>query len=195
MNVRPVILSPSETAAAWSAAAARVERYLQAHRVASPGQVSRLTADVIAIARARRQPGVDPTVVAMQPGVDPTVVAMETLEACMSAWFARLLPADDTQLTHVLQRGRVALAVGEVSARWPEHFLRDGAVPAELVRVMRAAELGRGPAIRLSHMVVPQPVTSARSQGEAWYLWPFTRGAAVVQRVISVVGSAFAGGR
>jgi hypothetical protein len=184
MNVRPVLHSPSEMAAAWSAAAARVERYLQAHRVASPGKISRLTADVIAIARARRQPG-----------VDPTVVAMETLEACMSAWFARLLPAEDSRPAQVLQRGRVALALGEVSARWPEHFLRDGAVPADLVRVMRAAELGRGPAIRLSHMVVPQSARSARSQAEAWYLWPFTRGAAVVQRVISVVGSAFAGGR
>lgn len=113
----------------------------------------------------------------------------------MTTWFSQLIPAAEKETLGALHRGRVALAVGGVPAHWPEHFLRTGTAPEELVRAMRACELGRAPAIRLSHMASARPVAAHGSRTEAWYLRPFSRGAAVLQRVISVVSAAFAGGR
>ena len=183
MNVRSVNPSPQATEAAWSAATKRVQHYLQAHRMTQSAQVSRLAADVIAIARVR-----------CQPGVDPTAAAMETLEACMTSWFSQCLPREEKQFAHAVHRGRVALAVGNVPKHWPVHFLREGAVSDELTRAMRGTGLRGGPAIRLSHMAHVQSV-GRRNQGDAWYSRPFSWVAGVLQRLIATVGAAFAGGR
>lgn len=176
---------PPETDLAWTAATERVKSYLRAHGVTGSRQVSRLAADVIGIAQARHRPG-----------VDPTALAMETLEACMTAWLARLLPADDASQPNLLTRGRVALTLGEVPARWPEYFLRDGATPAELVRVMRETGVARAPEIRLSHMAPPK--LAANPAAWVWwqapYRWPLQRLAMAWRMVAALIGAAFTGG-
>ena len=180
--------SPSvRSAAAWTLAAQRVESYLRAHRVASPAHVARLTADIIGIARARQRPG-----------VEPVAMAMETLDACMGVWFARVMGAGADGETPALARGRLALTMGEVPARWPEYFLRDHAVPLELVRVMRESELGRGPAVRLGHMAPPAVTEPSRAGVRpAWQLWsrsPVLRMLSGVYLVLSRIGAVLVGG-
>lgn len=188
MNASPVILPALEADAAWAAAAERIERYLRAHRLASPGQVARLAADLVGLARARSRPG-----------VAPMTLAMETMDDCLSAWFARLLPAGAPGDARLHVRGRVALAMGQVPARWPEYFLRGSAVPVELVRVMREADLGRAPEIRFSNMA-PRPVAapaaaSSRLRWQLSYRWPFLRIVTGWMVVLSLLGATLAAGR
>lgn len=166
--------------AAWNEAADRVERYLRAHRVAGEARVARLTADVITIARARSQPG-----------VDPVETAMHVLESGMSRWFERVIPSDERDLQPLLARGRVALDQGDVTARWPEHFLRNHSAPAELVRTMHAAELKGGPEVALAHMAPREPVVARNSVWQrvrASMRWPFFRMITGLTLMLTLVG-------
>ena len=188
MKTAPEFSPVIEADAQWAAAAERVACYLRAHRLASPGQVARLTADIIGIARARSRPG-----------VEPMTIAMETMDAGMSAWFARLLPAGEPGDAHLHVRGRVALALGEVPARWPGYFMRESAVPVELVRVMREADLGRSPEIKFSNMA-PRPIAEPAAAGSRlrWqlsYRWPFLRIVTGLMVVLSLLGATLASGR
>ena len=169
MNDRSTKTSCSAPAAdGWPAAAVRVERYLRAHGLTSPRQLQRLTAEIIGVARARARPG-----------VEPVTLAMQTMEAGLTAWLAPLLPARPVKASRQLAHGRAALAMGEVPARWPEYFLRGGAVPAELQRVLRDADQARAPEIRFSNMAPRTQLASSRtSAATKWQLsarWPFVR--------------------
>lgn len=188
MKPAPEFLPVIEADARWAAAAERVGRYLRAHRLASPGQVARLTADIIGIARARARPG-----------VEPMTLAMETMDACLGAWFARLLPAGEPGDPHLQVRGRVALAQGDVAARWPGHFMRESALPVELVRVMRETDLGRAPEIKFSNMA-PRRVAAPAAAGSRlrwqWsYRWPFLRIVTGLVVVLSLLGATLGPGR
>jgi hypothetical protein len=187
MNTSLAPFPPVRSEAAWTLAAQRVESYLRAHHVASPAHVACLTADIIGIARARQRPG-----------VEPVAMAMETLDACMGAWFARLMGTGADGAAPALARGRLALAMGGVPARWPEYFLREQAVPLELLRVMREADLGRGPAVRLGHMAPPPvPEPSLAWARPAWQLWsrsPVQRMLSGVVMVLSRIGAVLVGG-
>lgn len=188
MNAEPAIPPPIESDAAWSAATERIERYLRAHRLASSAQISRLAAEIVGMARVNQRPG-----------VDPVTLAMETVDAGMSAWFARLLPAGEPGDAHLHVRGRVALAMGEVPVRWPEYFLRESAVPVELVRAMREADLGRSPEIKFSNMA-PRPVAApatatSRLRWQLSYRWPFLRIVTGLMVVLSLLGATLASGR
>ena len=188
MNTQPAPSKrpPAPSEAAWSLAAERVECYLRAHHLTGDRQVARLTADLIGIARTRQRPG-----------VEPVTLAMETVEACMGAWFAHLLGAEVAD-GPLLARGRVALAMGDVPARWPEYFLRQGTVPVELIRVMREADLARRPSVRLGHMA-PTPaklaVTPLWLRLQVSYRWPFVRVVTGLVMAISVLGTVWAAGR
>ena len=171
----------------WPAAAARVERYLRAHGLTSPRQLQRLTAEIMGVARARARPG-----------VEPVTLAMETMEAGLAAWLAPLLPARPVKSSRQLAHGRAALAMGEVPARWPEYFLRGGAVPAELQRVLRDADLARTPEIRFSNMAPRPQLASGRTSAAAkWQLsarWPFVRIVTGLVILLTVLGPAVASG-
>jgi hypothetical protein len=189
MNAAPAILPSVETEAAWSAAADRVERYLRAHGLASPAQIARLTADIIAIARTRTRPD-----------AHPMTLAMETLDESLRAWFAQLLPAGEAGDATLLARGRVALALGEVPARWPNYFMAGGrAVPVELVRAMREADLGRAPEIKFSNMaprLIAQPsAVLGRLRWQWSYRWPFLRIVTSVMVVLSLLGATLSAGQ
>ena len=188
MKTSPEFLPLIEADARWAAAADRVGRYLRAHRLASPAQIAGLTADIIGIARARARPG-----------DEPMRLAMETMHAGLGAWFAQLLPAGEPGAADLHVRGRVALALGEVPARWPGYFMRDRSVPVELVRVMREADLGRAPAIKFSNMA-PRPIaapaaTGSRRRWQWSYLWPFGRMVSGLAVVLARIGVIFGPGR
>jgi hypothetical protein len=189
MNAVPEILPSVEAEAAWSFAAARVERYLRAHGLASPAQIARLTADIIALARTR-----------MRPGAEPVTLAMETLEDGLRTWFAQLLPASEAGDASLLTRGRVALAFGEVPERWPSYFMTGGhGAPVELLRAMREADLGRAPEIKFSNMaprLIAQPATMLGRLRWQWsYRWPFLRIVTGVMVVLSLLGATLSGGQ
>ena len=188
MNVAPGTPPFVAAETGWSAAAERISQYLRAHRMGNAGQIARLTTEIIATARAQSRP--DAT---------PLALAMEALDACMTAWFARLLPpveADDGQLR---SRGRVALAMGDVPARWPSYFLSGKAMPVELVRAMREADLGSSPEIKFTNMA-PRLIAQASKSGSRlrwqWsYRWPFLRIVTGWAVLFSLVGVTLAGGR
>lgn len=186
MNAAPEILPVLESSE-WSAAAERVAGYLRAHRLASPGQIARLTADIIAIARTRSRPG-----------VEPMALAMQTLESCLEAWFGQLLPADERSDTSLLARGRVGLAMGEVAQRWPELFLGGHGVPVELQQVMREADLGHAPQIKFSNMAPRTRLTSAaagnRVRWQLSYRWPFVRIVTGLMVVLLLLGATWTAG-
>ena len=188
MKPAPAFSPVIEADARWAAAAERVERYLRAHRLASPGQIARLTADIIGIARARARAD-----------AEPMALAMETMDACLGAWFARLLPTGEPGDADLRVRGRVALALGDVAARWPGYFMRESALPVELVRVMRETDLGRAPEIKFSNMA-PRPAAGPGAAGSRlrwqWsYRWPFLRIVTGLMVVLSLLGAALGPGR
>lgn len=188
MNAAPVPSPVVRADAAWSAAADRVARYLRAHRLVNPGQVARLTADIIAIARTRSRPG-----------AEPLALAMETLDAGMGAWFAQVLPAGELGHAPLLARGRVALAMGEVPARWPGHFMSGQAAPAELGDFMRKADpTRRAPKIKFTNMaprlIAEASPTGSRLRWQWSYRWPFLRIVTGLMMVVSLWGATLSAG-
>jgi len=182
MIAAPEICLTTETDPGWSAATKRVETYLRAHGLADDQRIAELAADIVGMARARTRPG-----------VEPMTQAMETLDACLSAWLARLLPEAAGRNDPGLTRGRTALAMSNGPKRWPENFLREGALPPAFVEVMRGAELQPGPELRFRHMAPTAPVVA--SSGANWRAavrWPFFRLVGTLLMAISALGAAWA---
>jgi len=96
-------------------------------------------------------------------------------------WFAQVLgDAVDPDDERLGTRGRIALVMADVPARWPQHFLAATPPPAELVEAMRAAYIEAGPELELTRMV-PRPLDFgpiANVADEAWKTftrWPVLR--------------------
>lgn len=125
MNPSPVIVSTTELASidsagtAWDEAFLRVESYFRAHQIESRILLNRLVMEVIMAARA-----------AALPSADPVALAMREAERRTNAWFARVLgDAADPDDERLGTRGRIALVLCDVPARWPQHFLADAPPP------------------------------------------------------------------
>ncbi len=159
---------------AWDEAFLRVESYLRAHQIESRIVLNRLAVEILAAARA----------VADSPagaGADPVTLAMREAERRTTAWFAGVLgDAADPEDERLGTRGRIALVMADVPARWPQHFLASTPPPPELVEAMRAAYLEAGPELELTRMV-PRPLDFgpiANVADEAWKTfkrWPVLR--------------------
>lgn len=181
MTTRSTAFRPPQSETAWAAARERVERYLRAHRVGDVAEISRLTDDIIGIARARARPG-----------VEPLTLAMETLDACINEWLARLLPAPDATEASVRPTARLALTQGEVPARWPAHFLRESEAPAELRQTLRATPMERAPEIRFTNMapkVIRTSSARARLGGPANSRRPLLRWLSPLWIAVSRIGA------
>jgi len=178
MNPSPVIVSATELASidpagtAWDEAFLRVESYFRAHQIESRILLNRLVMEVIMAARA-----------AALPSADPVALAMREAERRTNAWFARVLgDAADPDDERLGTRGRIALVLCDVPARWPQHFLADAPPPPELIEAMRAAYIEAGPEIEITSMF-PRPMDFgpiANVADEAWKTfarWPLLRAA------------------
>lgn len=157
---------------AWDEAFLRVESYFRAHQIESRILLNRLVMEVIEAARA-----------AALPGSDPVALAMREAEQRTNAWFARVLgDAADPDDERLGTRGRIALVLCDVPARWPQHFLADAPTPPELIEAMRAAYIEAGPEIEITSMF-PRPMDFgpiANVADEAWKTfarWPLLRAA------------------
>jgi hypothetical protein len=178
MNPSPVSFSAPEFAtidpagSGWDEAFLRVESYFRAHQIESRLLLNRLVMEVILAARA-----------AATPGADPVALAMREAERRTNSWFARVLgDAADPDDERLGTRGRIALVLCDVPARWPQHFLADGPPPSELIEAMRAAYIEAGPEIEITSMF-PRPMDFgpiANVADEAWKTfarWPLLRAA------------------
>lgn len=159
---------------AWDEAFLRVESYLRAHQIESRLVLNRLAVEIIRAAREAADTSAGS-------GFDPVALAMREAERRTAAWFARVLgDAADPDDERLGTRGRIALVMADVPARWPQHFLAATPPPPELVDAMRAAYLEAGPELELTRMV-PRPLDFgpiANVADEAWKTfarWPILR--------------------
>jgi hypothetical protein len=166
---RPAWLCDAPDDPAWDEAFSRVESYLRAHQIESRLVLNRLAFEIVGAARAGGGSG------------DPVALAMNEAERRTTAWFESVLgDAVDPDDERLGTRGRIALVLADVPARWPQHFLADGPLPAELVQAMRAAYIEAGPGLELTRMV-PRPLDFgpiANVADEAWKTfrrWPVLR--------------------
>jgi hypothetical protein len=171
----PVSPSPSDPSGSeWDEAFLRVESYLRAHQIESRLVLNRLAVEIVRAGRAAAEaPGAA--------GVAPVELAMREAERRTAEWFARVLgDAADPGDERLGTRGRIALVMADVPARWPQHFLAEAPPPAELIEAMRAAYLEAGPELELTRMV-PRPFDFgpiANVADEAWKTfarWPVLR--------------------
>jgi hypothetical protein len=172
----PAVLSefPENYGPAWDEAFLRVESYLRAHQIESRLVLNRVAVEII---RAARVTAADPAAA----GIDPVSLAMREAERRTAAWFTRVLgDAADPDDERLGTRGRIALVLADVPARWPQHFLAATPPPQELVDAMRAAYIEAGPEMELTRMV-PRPMDFgpiANVADEAWKTfarWPVLR--------------------
>jgi hypothetical protein len=174
----PASAAPGEPVGpAWDEAFLRVESYLRAHQIESRLVLNRLAVEIIHAARAAADTPAGA-------GVDPVALAMREAERRTTAWFASVLgDAADPEDERLGTRGRIALVMADVPARWPQHFLASAPPPPELVEAMRAAYLEAGPELELTRMV-PRPLDFgpiANVADEAWKTfkrWPVLRAVA-----------------
>ena len=158
----------------WDEAFLRVESYLRAHQIESRLVLNRLAVEIV---RAARVAAESPAAA----GQDPVSLAMGEAERRTTEWFARVLgDAADPDDERLGTRGRIALVMADVPARWPQHFLAATPPPVELVEAMRAAYIEAGPELELTRMV-PRPLDFgpiANVADEAWNTfarWPILR--------------------
>ncbi len=158
----------------WDEAFLRVESYLRAHQIESRLVLNRLAEEIVLAAHA----GLTANPAA---SADPVASAMREASRRTERWFASVLgDAVDPDDERLGTRGRIALVMADVPARWPQHFLAETPPPPELVEAMRAAYLEAGPELELSRMV-PRPFDFgpiANAADEAWQTfsrWPVLR--------------------
>lgn len=162
---------------AWDEAFLRVESFLRAHQIESRLVLNRLTVEIIRGARhALEDPQTDRLL-----SRDPVALAMREAERRTTAWFALVLgDAADPDDERLGTRGRIALVMADVPARWPRDFFAETPPPPELVAAMRAAYIEAGPGLELTSMV-PRPLDFgpiANVADEAWKTftrWPVLR--------------------
>ena len=166
--------APEPFGPAWDEAFLRVESYLRAHQIESRLLLNRLAVEIIRAARATAD-------VPDAKNADPVALAMREAERRTAAWFSSVLgDAADPDDERLGTRGRIALVMADVPARWPQHFLAATPPPPELIEAMRAAYLEAGPELELTRMV-PRPMDFgpiANVADEAWKTfarWPVLR--------------------
>jgi len=169
----PVILDASEKA--WDEAFSRVESYLRAHQIESRLVLNRLAFEIISTARSGAGKAGEVA------SADAVGLAMREAERRTMTWFRTVLgDAVDPDDERLGTRGRIALVLADVPARWPGDFLSASPPPAELVEKMRAAYIEAGPEMELTRMV-PRPMDFgpiANVADEAWKTfarWPLLR--------------------
>jgi hypothetical protein len=171
-NVAPEPVGPG-----WDEAFLRVESYLRAHQIESRLVLNRLAMEIVRAARVAAD--APPSSGAARR--DPVALAMQEAERRTTAWFARVLgDAADPDDERLGTRGRIALVLADVPARWPQYFLAEAPPPQELIDAMRAAYIEAGPELELTRMV-PRPLDFgpiANVADEAWSTfarWPMLR--------------------
>jgi hypothetical protein len=157
--MRPVessnpFVSPADPA--WDEAFLRVESYLRAYGLESAVLLNRVTSEIIAVARASAPEHAEQ---------EPVTVALAVTQARIGEWISRAGRAVDWSDDQVRARGRLALIVTEMPARWADFFLSDQPAPVDLAAAMAEFHLLPGPELRLSGMA-PEPLEFGFESGD-----------------------------
>jgi hypothetical protein len=133
----------------WNTAYLAVESYFEALLVSDRLLRAGLITRVLDAARNRAERDRESSA---------TALAMKELDRAVTDWFGAVLD-EPLQPGNVLlsTRGRLALLLAEMPARWQEQFLQPGPWPAEFVRAMRESFLRAGPDFQFSQME-PRPI-------------------------------------
>lgn len=147
-------VSPADPA--WDEAFLRVESYLRAYGLESAVLLNRVTSEIIAVARSS---------VSESLSQEPVTVALNVTQARIGEWVSRAGRAVDWSDEQVRTRGRLAMIVTEMPARWANFFLSDQPVPVDLAAAMAEFQLLPGPELRLSGMA-PEPLEFGFESGD-----------------------------
>lgn len=117
----------------------RVESYLRAHHFESRSLLTRLTAEILASARALGP---------QSRHESPVETAMGVAQARIGGWLQRSIGEGTWSDERFRARGRLALLMSGVPRRCPEYFLCDEPLPAPEVERLTGARLQSGPELR-----------------------------------------------
>lgn len=151
----------------WSEAYDRVESYFCALRIQNRLLLSQLVAHILSRAAAR----VDESSLA------PSVLAMEEAKKVVEEWFAEVLSAAGVEPGETAGKGRLAIFLADLPARWQNEFLHPGPWPEEFLKAIKASYLKTGPDFQKTRMTPREidlgPVSAVA--GETWRVidrWP-----------------------
>jgi len=157
ISLEPFVTAASETPgylagrplAEWNDAYAKVERYFHALQVRNKLLLGQLVSGVLerAIQRAPHEPD--------QPAM---MLAGEEMDRVVGEWYSQVLdePREATD-PMLATRGRLALLLSDMPAKWQDQFLRPGPWPEDFVRSMRESFFRAGPDFQFSQMK-PRPM-------------------------------------
>ncbi|MCF3649451.1 hypothetical protein [Synoicihabitans lomoniglobus] len=153
----------------WSEAYARVEAYFYALRIQNKLLLSQLVAGILQ--RTAEQ-------LEQQPDASPVTLAVEEAAARVDGWFRDVLTAAGVEPTNVRQKGRLALFLADLPARWQNEFLSPGPWPEPFLEAMKATYLTTGPDFQMARMApasIDLGIVSTMAD-ETWRAidrWPF----------------------
>ncbi len=162
----------------WDEAYSRVESYLRAHQIHRRLLLSRLVNKILARSMETYEE---------DKGRDPVVVAMNEADRTMAVWFDRILHQEDVRHKRISIRGRLALLMGDVPNRWPEHFLVEEQVPEPMADAMRESYLKAGPDLTFSNMS-PRPIDLGPIVNAAEETWATFQKRPLVKALVLWVG-------
>jgi hypothetical protein len=162
----------------WDEAYSRVESYLRAHQIHRRLLLSRLVNKILTRAME---------IYAEDQRKDPVVVAMNEADRTMAVWFDKILHQEDVRHKRISTRGRLALLMGDVPNRWPEHFLLEDQVPQQMTDAMRESYLKAGPDLKFSNMS-PRPIDLGPIVNAAEETWETFQKRPLVKALVLWVG-------
>lgn len=121
----------------------RVQSYLHAYRLESVQQLTQLTTEIIAQARATAPDF---------PGIPPVTLAMHLVQRRMGEWFQSNIEGGNWLDDRFRARGRLAVLLSGIVTVWPEQFLSLQPATEETKSTLQISELQPGPEVRLSKM-------------------------------------------
>lgn len=133
----------------WNHAYGKVENYLAALRLENRFLRGQYVYRILqrAVQRARREPD-----------VAPSELAMEEAVKAINDWVGHLLNIDVADTPHrISTQGRLAMLLADVPGKWQDQFLTPPPWPEEFVKNMRESYLRAGPDFQLSTME-PRPM-------------------------------------
>ena len=128
----------------WTEAYVRVENYYCSLRIRNKLLLSQLVAATLK--KAAEELGA-------RPNASPVGLAMEAANESVEEWFHAVLKAAGIDARDVRTKGRLALFLADLPARWQNEFLHDGPWPAAFLEAMKAVYLRAGPDFHKGRMV------------------------------------------
>jgi len=153
----------SEELSAWNEAHDRVLHFLKTFALSDSAQVSRLTLQILDLARKRHREN---------PSVSPVTLVMEETRRITVDWFASNLALPEEPRSRLFASGYIALFLSHMPQKAPDAFLISR-LPEDLRLEMKASLLVTGPDLQISSMT-PRHLDYGPMHDfarETWHRW------------------------